>query len=107
MSTPTVRIDLPQHELAAFCRKWRITELALFGSVLRDDFRADSDVDVLVSFEPAAQWGLLDHVAMQEALSEILGRRVDLVSRRAIEASSNRIRREAILASLEPVYVAR
>ena len=103
---PTVRVDLPRDRLAAFCRRWSITEMALFGSVLRDDFRTDSDVDILVTFDPGSQWGLLDHAAMQDELSELLGRKVDLVTRRAVEASSNSLRREAILASLEPVYVA-
>ena len=107
MPAPTVQIDLPRDRIAAFCRKWSITELALFGSVLREDFRPQSDVDVLVSFAPGASWGLLEHAAMQEELSEVLGRKVDLVSRRAIEASTNRIRREAILASTQAVYVAR
>lgn len=107
MSASTVRIELPQDRIAAFCRKWSISELALFGSVLRQDFHPQSDVDVLVSFDRSACWGLLEHAAMQDELSEILARKVDLVSRRAIEASSNRVRREAILASLEPVYVAR
>ena len=100
----SVRIELPADQIAVFCRRWGIVELSLFGSVLRDDFRDESDVDVLVSFAPSAERSLLDHVAMQDELSELLGRKVDLVSRRAIEASSNRIRREAILASLEPIY---
>jgi uncharacterized protein len=107
MPTSTVRIALPEKELTAFCRRWRIAELALFGSVLREDFRPDSDVDVLVSFDASAQWGLLDHVAMQDGLTELLGRTVDLVSRRAIEASDNWIRRKAILDSAETVYAAR
>ena len=106
MLTRSISIVLPRKRLADFCRKWKITELALFGSVLRDDFRPDSDVDVLVSFDPSAMWGLFDQVSMQEELSQLLGRKVDLVSRRAIEASSNWIRRQAILGSLEVVYVA-
>jgi predicted nucleotidyltransferase len=89
-----------------FCRRWKIRTLALFGSVLRDDFEADSDVDVLVTFELSADWSLLDHVQMQEELEAILGRDVDLVSRRAIERSANWIRRDAILGSAETVYVA-
>jgi predicted nucleotidyltransferase len=101
-----VRVNLPKSELAAFCQRWRIAELAMFGSVLRDDFRPDSDIDVLVTFDSAANWGLLDHATMQEELAQVFGRDVDLVSRRAVEASDNWIRRRAILESAETVYAA-
>ena len=99
----TVRISLKHEEIAAFCQRWQITELAFFGSVLRDDFRPESDVDVLVTFAPGVEWSLFDHMAMEEEL----GRRVDLVSRRAIERNSNWIRRKAILETAEPFYAAR
>lgn len=69
----------------------------MFGSALREDLRPDSDLDLLVDFAPDADWTLLDHVAIEEELSGILGRKVDLVSRHAIERSSNWIRRKAIL----------
>lgn len=72
-----VRIDIPKNEIAEFCRRNHIRRLALFGSVLRDDFTPDSDVDVLVEFEPDARVGLRFFTLEQE-LSEILGRRVDL-----------------------------
>jgi predicted nucleotidyltransferase len=101
------RIDIPKDALAAFCRKWKIAELSLFGSVLRDDFRPDSDVDVLVDFEPQADWGLFDHVTMEQELSEMLGRKVDLVSRRAVESSANADRRRSILAGAERLDVTR
>jgi predicted nucleotidyltransferase len=101
------RIRGSQQEIADFCRRWQITELALFGSVLREDFRSDSDVDVLVSFAEDAQWSLLDLVRMEEELSHILGRDVDLVERRAVERSENYIRRRHILETAEPFYVAR
>lgn len=100
-------LRVSQRKIAAFCRRWKITELAFFGSVLRPDFRPDSDVDVLVSFAPDAEWSLFDHVHMEDDLQAILGRDVDIVTRRSIERSSNWIRRQAILASAEPVYVAR
>lgn len=99
-------IKLPADKLKAFCRRWKITEFALFGSVLRDDFRPDSDIDVLVTFAPEAGWSLFDHVTMQDELKAILGRTVDLVSRRGIERSQNYIRRKAILSSAEVIYVA-
>jgi predicted nucleotidyltransferase len=96
---------LPRDELAAFCRRWQITELALFGSALRDDFGPESDVDLLVSFAPDAHHSLFDLAAMEEELEQLLGRKVDLVSRRGVERSPNWIRRKAILGSAEPVYV--
>jgi predicted nucleotidyltransferase len=100
-------MPIDDERIAEFCRRWQIAELALFGSVLRDDFRPDSDVDVLVTFAPTADWSLFDHIAMEEELSNLLGRKVDLVSRRAVERSTNWIRREAILTTAEPLYVAR
>jgi uncharacterized protein len=84
-----------------------VTDLALFGSVLRDDFRPGSDVDVLVQFQDDADWSLWDVASMEEELSDIIGRRVDLVSRRAVERSANGIRRRAILTDAETIYVAR
>ncbi|HEX9945199.1 MAG TPA: nucleotidyltransferase family protein [Thermoanaerobaculia bacterium] len=100
------KIHLPEAEINEFCRRWQIAELSLFGSVLRDDFRPDSDVDVLVTFAPEARWSLFDMVHMQEELEALLGREVDLVDRRAVERSENYIRRKHILSSLVPVYVA-
>ena len=101
------KIEIPKDKLADFCRRWKITELALFGSIVRDDFKPDSDVDMLVTFTPEAEWSLLDHVLMEEELGQIFGRRVDLVTRRAVENSPNWIRRKAILQSAEPFYVTR
>lgn len=91
-------------EIADFCRRWRIRELALFGSALRDDFGTDSDVDLLVTFAPDDAWSLLDHIRMQTELSGLLGRAVDLVSRRAIEHSANPIRRREILGMTRTLY---
>ncbi|MCC6422160.1 MAG: nucleotidyltransferase family protein [Phycisphaerales bacterium] len=90
--------------IEAFCHKWNVRELSLFGSILRDDFRPDSDVDVLFDFEPHARRTLLDLVAMREELSELLGRPVDLISRKGIERSHNTTRRDAILSSARVVY---
>lgn len=100
------QIDVDRQQLDDFCRRWQITELALFGSVLRPDFTPNSDVDVLVTFAPTADWSLWDHITIREGLSELLGRRVDLVSRRAIERSRNWIRRKTILETARPYYVA-
>jgi uncharacterized protein len=100
-------IPVPKDRLDEFCRRWKITELRMFGSALREDFRPDSDLDLLVDFAPDSEWTLLDHVAMEEELSGVLGRKVDLVSRRSIERSSNWIRRKAILETAEPYFVSR
>lgn len=98
------QIAMDREKIAAFCQRWRVSSLALFGSVLRPDFRPESDIDVLVEFDPEAQHTLFDLVRMQEELQHILGREVDLVSRRGLEASRNRFRKEAILSSAEIVY---
>jgi predicted nucleotidyltransferase len=100
------RIKIPDEKIAEFCRRNHIRSLALFGSVLRDDFRPDSDVDVLIEFEPGQEPGLMEVVAMQDELSEIFGRKVDMVERKAVERSENYIRRRHVLESVEPVYVA-
>jgi len=102
-----VQIDIPQTQINEFCQRWKITELALFGSALRGDFHPDSDIDVLVTFSPDARYTLFDLVHMQDELEAIWGRKVDLVERKAVERSENYIRRKYILNSLEPVYVAR
>jgi uncharacterized protein len=99
-------ISIRKEELQAFCQRHRIRRLALFGSVLREDFRPDSDVDVLVDFEEGAEPGLSELVAMQDELAAILGRQVDLVERKAVERSENYIRRRHILSTAETVYVA-
>jgi len=101
-----LRIDIPQERLDAFCRRHRVRRLSVFGSALREDFRPDSDVDILVSFEEGAHHSLFDLVTMQDELEALLGRKVDLVEREAVEQSENYIRRHHILANEEPVYVA-
>ena len=100
------QIDLPREKIAEFCKKWEIHEFSFFGSVLRDDFRPDSDIDILVTFEEDARHTLFDLVHMQDELKQIFGRDVDLVSRRGIESSRNHIRRDAILNSAEAIYAA-
>jgi len=96
-----IKIVLPQDRIADFCRRWKIVEFALFGSVLRDDFRPDSDIDVLVSFAPDARWSLFDWVGMIDELRAIFGREVHLVEK---EALRNPYRRYTILATKEVVY---
>lgn len=100
------RLPLDQALLEAWCQRWKVLKLELFGSA-RFDFSAAHDIDLLVTFSSDAQWGLFDHELMEQELSELVGRKVDLVSRRAIEASGNAIRRSAILSGAVPVYEAR
>lgn len=100
------RLEIREDRIADFCRRWRITELALFGSVLRDDFRPESDVDVLVTFAPEDRWGYSDLIDMKEELEAIFGRGVDLVERRLVETGENYIRRRHILTHLKTIYVA-
>ena len=94
------RVDIPHDQLAAICQRYHVRDLSLFGSVLRDDFRDDSDVDVLVEFEPEAPIGLLDYIALQEELAVLLQRNVDLVSKRGLK----RVIRDRVLASSRVVY---
>jgi predicted nucleotidyltransferase len=99
-------IDLPREKIAEFCRKWKISELSLFGSVLRDGFRPESDIDVLVTFKEDAKHTLFDLIHMQDELKQVFGREVDIVSRRGIESSRNYIRKNAILNSAKGIYAA-
>jgi predicted nucleotidyltransferase len=92
--------------IRVFCKMWKVKELSLFGSVLRSDFGAESDVDILVAFHEDAVWGLLDHVQMEQELSTLLGRDVDLISKRAVEQSQNWIRRREILDTARPLFPA-
>jgi uncharacterized protein len=103
----TLAIDLPYDQLIEFCKRWHIAELALFGSVLRDDFRPDSDIDMLISFASEATPGLLGLVQMQEELETLLGRNVDLITKKAIENSENWIRRQNILQTAQVIYATR
>lgn len=101
-----IKFDIPREALTDFCRRWRIAELDLFGSALREDFRPDSDVDILVTFEPNIAWGFSQWLEMTRELEALFGRKVDLVERRLVEQSKNYIRRKHILTHLEKVYVA-
>lgn len=91
-------------QIKAFCERWQIRELSLFGSALRSDFRPDSDLDLLVSFSSSAPWTLIDLVTMKQELEILVNREVDLIEKRAIEHSHNWIRRDAILNTAQVVY---
>ena len=99
-------LALPMAELAAFCRRWKIARLELFGSALRDDFGPDSDLDFLATFAPDARWTLFEHFHMENELVELLGREVDMLDREAVEQSRNWLRRKEILSSARTVYAA-
>jgi uncharacterized protein len=97
------RIPLPLTAIEDLCGRWSIRELALFGSVLREDFSPSSDVDVLVTFDPEAPWNAWDLIGLQEELESLLGRKVDLVEKEAVR---NPLRRREILRSHQVVYAA-
>lgn len=99
--------ELPMEQIKAFCDRWQITEFALFGSVLRDDFRPDSDIDVLVTFAPEAKRGLSETLQMKDELQTIFGRNVDFIVKTAIERSENWLRRKNILESAQVIYATR
>lgn len=96
-------VNLDKDALAAFCRKWRIRELSLFGSALRDDFGPESDLDFLVSFEPDARWDIDILLDVKEELEARFGRPVDIVEKEAIR---NPWRRYEILRTREVIYAA-
>jgi predicted nucleotidyltransferase len=99
-------VEVAPERIAGFCRRWKIREFSLFGSVLGEDFSADSDIDVLVTFEPEAGWSFGDLLQMEEELEALFHHPVDLVERHVIEQSPNYIRRKHILTHLESIYVA-
>ncbi len=97
------KVEVLEDSIASFCDGWKITEFALFGSILRDDFRPDSDVDVLVSFAPNEKWSLWDIIAMKEELEKLFGREVDLVQKDCLR---NPFRRYEILSTKQVIYAA-
>ena len=97
-------IKIPIGKIANFCQKWQVRELSLFGSVLSESFHPDSDIDIMVDFEPDAERSLFDTVSMIDELKEIFGRDIDLLTRQSVEQSRNYIRRKAILSTLEVIY---
>ena len=102
----SLRIDLPREQIAEFSRRWGITEFAFFGSVLRDDFGLESDIDVLVRLTPNSGLTLLDVARMERQLTELLGRNVHLATWNGVEQSADEILKESILGAAETVYAA-
>ena len=95
---------LPMTKIAEFCRRWKIRQLEVFGSVLRANFNAESDIDLIVTFEDEADWSLLDHIKMQQELQALLQRDVDLFTKRAVDECANWVRRREILKAAFPIY---
>lgn len=102
----SARLGLSPAQISMFCQRWQIRELWLFGSALRQDFRADSDIDLLVSYQADAHHGLLARARMSNELEILCGRAVDLMTKQSIEQSQNELRRQDILASAQAIYVA-
>ncbi len=101
-----MNLGVGAERIAEFCRRWKIRRLAVFGSFVRGELRPGSDIDLLVTFSPDADWTMFDHFAMEEELSHLFGREVDLVSVRAVEENRNPISRRAILDSARQIYAA-
>jgi hypothetical protein len=99
-------LGISPEKIVEFCRRWKISRLAVFGSALRGKVRADSDIDLLATFASDADWSMFDHYRMEDELVELLGREVDLVSKEAIEESANPIFRREILGSAKEIYAA-
>lgn len=102
--TPRIPLDMPKIE--EFCKKWQIVEFSLFGSVLTDEFRPDSDVDVMVKFADNARVSLFKFMDIEEELEALLGRKVDLITRPGIEQSENYLMRRSILSGTRTFYAA-
>ena len=99
-------LGISTEKIVEFCRRWKISRLAVFGSALRGNLRPDSDIDLLVTFSPDAEWSMFDHYRMEDELVKLLGREVDLVSKVAIEENPNSIFRREILESAREIYAA-
>ncbi|MGA2260726.1 MAG: nucleotidyltransferase family protein [Acidobacteriota bacterium] len=100
---PPIRLQIDTQLIIEFCRRRKITEFAIFGSVLREDFLPESDIDVLITFDPSAQWSLFDLVDMKDELEQLFGRKVDLVEKRALR---NPFRKREILRTMQVMYAA-
>jgi predicted nucleotidyltransferase len=98
------RLGISQQKLEVICHHWKITELALFGSILRLDFTEKSDIDILVTFADEARWGLIDFIRLNQQLETEFKRSVDLITKQSIEKSKNWLRKREILQTAEVIY---
>jgi len=101
-----MNLGIPAEKIADFCRRWKIKKLAIFGSAAKGELRPASDIDLLVTFCQDADWTMFDHFTMEEELSGLFGRDVDLISLRAVEENPNPISRREILSSARQIYAA-
>lgn len=101
-----LNLGIKDEQIADCCRRWKVSRLAVFGSAATGKLRADSDIDLLVTFSPDAQWSMFDHYRMEEELTHLFGREVDLVSIKAAEEGINPICRREILESARQIYAA-
>jgi predicted nucleotidyltransferase len=101
-----INLGVDEKQIADFCRRWKIRQLAVFGSAVSGELRPDSDIDLLVSFIPDADWSMFDHYRMEDELGGLFTREVDLVSRQAVEENANWICRKEILNSAKVIYAA-
>jgi predicted nucleotidyltransferase len=104
--TSLEKVGIPIEAIEKFCQRWHIVEMSLFGSILRDDFRADSDVDILVVFSPSFQRTLADMIQIKDELKSLFKRDVDIIVKSALKHSKNELRRQAIFESAQTIYVA-
>ena len=100
------QLEIPMAQIKDLCDRWHITEFAVFGSVLRDDFHPTSDIDILITFAPNARKGLLTLARIKHELEDLLDRDVDIVTRKSVEQSPNETRKNTILKSAQVLYVA-
>jgi predicted nucleotidyltransferase len=101
-----INLGVTDEQIASVCRQWKVTRLAVFGSAAAGKLRTDSDIDLLVTFAQNAEWSMFDHYRMEEELTKLFGREVDLVSIKAAEESTNPICRREILESARQIYAA-
>lgn len=99
-------LGVSQEQIEQFCGRWKISRLAVFGSAVTGKLRSDSDIDLLVTFAPDADWTMFDHFAMEDELSRLFGREVDLVTVRALEENPNPAYRREIVGSARQIYAA-
>jgi uncharacterized protein len=99
-------LGVSQEQIEQFCGRWKISRLAVFGSAVKGTLRPDSDIDLLVTFAPDADWTMFDHFAMEEELSRLFGREVDLVTVQALEENPNPVYRREIVGSARQIYAA-
>ena len=103
-TTTQRRFKVSSDEMSVFCRKWGIVSMALFGSILRPDFKQDSDIDLLIAFSSEARQGFLTLAKIKHELESMIGRSVDVSVKESIEESNNWIRRQEILATAQMIY---